>query len=71
MTDALWNLLKEIVGDLWPVVTLLIGLFVGGYVSIRNQRKQWISDTKCREYRELMTAMTRAIALAYRAVGER
>ncbi len=69
MSDAHWDLLKKIVSELWPVVTLLLGILVGGLVSSRNQRRQWVSDTKCREYRELMSAMTRAIALAVNAPG--
>jgi hypothetical protein len=57
MTDAHWNLLKQIWGDLWPLVTLLIGVWVGAYVSNRNQRKQWLVDNKKVEYRELLTTV--------------
>jgi hypothetical protein len=58
MSDAHWDLLKKIAADLWPVVTLLLGIFAGAYITNRNQRKQWLLDNKRSEYRKLMTTLS-------------
>jgi hypothetical protein len=57
MSDTHWDLLKKAVAELWPLVTLLIGIFVGGYISNRNQRKYWKLDNKRAEYRKLLTTL--------------
>jgi hypothetical protein len=57
MSDAHWDLLKKAVAELWPLVTLLIGIFVGGYISNRNQRKYWKLDNKWAEFRKLLTTL--------------
>jgi hypothetical protein len=46
--------------SLWPVVTLLIGIYVGGKVTSRNQRQYWILDNKRAEYRRLISVLTSA-----------
>jgi hypothetical protein len=53
----------RIAPGLWPVVTLLIGIYVGGTVTSRNQRKQWVLDNKRNEFRELISAITRTVTL--------
>jgi hypothetical protein len=57
MSDTHWELLKKAVEELWPLVTLLIGIFVGGYISNRNQKKYWKLDNKRAEYRKLLTTL--------------
>jgi hypothetical protein len=46
--------------DIWSVAGPLVGVLIGAYVANRNQRKHWIADNKKQEYRELLTALTRA-----------
>jgi hypothetical protein len=46
--------------DIWSVAGPLVGVLIGAYVANRNQRKHWIADSKKQEYRELLTALTRA-----------
>jgi hypothetical protein len=56
----LWNLAEKVARAVWPVVSVLIGVLVGAYIANRNQKKQWVSDNKKQEYRELMTALAEA-----------
>ena len=44
----------------WSVAGPLVGVLIGAYAANRNQRKHWIADSKKQEYRELLTALTRA-----------
>ena len=39
---------------------LLLGIFVGSYLSRSGQRKQWLWDSKKAEYRELLTALSQS-----------
>ncbi len=58
MSQSQWELIKTIAAYFWPVVTLLIGVFAGGYIANRNQRKHWFLDNKRGEYRTLLTTLT-------------
>lgn len=58
MSQSHWDLLKKIAADLWPLVTLLIGVFAGAYITNRNQGKHWLLDNKRAEYRKLLTTLS-------------
>lgn len=60
MPQQTLNWLVKIAPSLWPVVTLLIGIYVGGKVTSKNQRKYWILDNKRAEYRRLISVLTSA-----------
>jgi len=44
----------------WAMVGPLVGVMLGSYLSLRNQRKQWVLDNKKQEYRELLTTLSEA-----------
>src|SRR5579862_1633005 len=69
MGQSNWELLKRIGADLWPVATLLIGIFAGAYITNRNQRKQWLLDNKRSEYRKLMTTLSECATQLLRIYG--
>lgn len=46
-----------IVAMWYSVGQLLLGIFVGAYVSRYGQRKQWVLDGKKTEYRELLSTL--------------
>jgi hypothetical protein len=60
MSQSHWELIGKVLAGVWAGVGPLIGVLVGAYIANRNQRKQWIADSKKHEYQELITAMTRA-----------
>lgn len=48
------------VRDAWAILGPLVGVLIGGYITTRTQRKQWIRDNKRTEYRELLTTIADA-----------
>ena len=50
----------EFVRNAWAAIGPLVGVLIGGYLTRRGQRSQWIADSKKLEYRELLTALTKA-----------
>ncbi len=50
-----WFLLGNYASKTWAVVGPLIGVLVGGYITSRVQRRQWIAANKKEEYRELLS----------------
>jgi hypothetical protein len=58
MSQPHWDLLKKLAADLWPLITLLIGVLTGAYITNRNQRKHWLLDNKRAEYRKLLTTLS-------------
>jgi hypothetical protein len=58
MGRLLWNWAVTVAPSLWPVVTLLIGIYVGGRIASRNQPKYWILENKRAEYRRLLSVLT-------------
>ena len=62
MSQEQWMLVEKVVDVILPVITALIGVWIGAHVADRNQRKQWVADNKKREYQELITALTHAFS---------
>jgi len=50
----------EFVRNAWAAIGPLVGVLIGAYLTRRGQRSQWIADSKKLEYRELLTALTKA-----------
>jgi hypothetical protein len=48
------------VRDAWAVLGPLVGVLIGGYITTRTQKKQWVRDNKRTEYRELLTTIADA-----------
>jgi hypothetical protein len=44
----------------WFAVGPLVGVLIGGYITNRTQKRQWILDSKRTEYRELISAVADA-----------
>lgn len=44
-------------GSPMPAIYALLGVIIGGWISWRNQHRQWVSDNKAREYRELIDGL--------------
>jgi hypothetical protein len=59
----IWYSFTRGVREAWPAVGPLIGVLIGAYITNRNQRRHWVLDNKRNEYRELISAITRAITL--------
>jgi hypothetical protein len=47
----------SVIRNAWPVLGPLVGIWIGAYLTTRNQKRQWILDHKRAEYRELLTAI--------------
>jgi|SRR5580658_1374804 hypothetical protein len=45
--------------NIWAAVGPLMGVVLGGWLTMRNQRMLWILDNKRSEYRKLLTTITR------------
>jgi hypothetical protein len=43
----------------WFAVGPLVGVVVGGYLTIWNQKRHWVMDNKRAEYRKLLSTLTR------------
>jgi hypothetical protein len=70
MNENQWNILAKVATIIWPVVTGLIGVFIGGYIANQNQHKQWVAENKKTEYRELIAALNKAFyAMLHRIPG--
>lgn len=46
----------------WAALGPLLGVWTGAYIADRNQRRQWISNCKKEEYRELISVLTKALS---------
>lgn len=56
------HLILNVLITLWHSVgQLLLGIFVGAYLTRSWQRKQWILDGKRTEYRELLTVLSESV----------
>ncbi len=44
--------------NIWAAVGPLLGVGLGSWLTMKNQRKQWILDNKRAEYRKLLTTLT-------------
>jgi len=69
MNQSHWVLIANVASAMWPVLTGLVGVLIGAYISNRNQRKHWVADNKRAEYRELLTTMTRTFNTVIILVG--
>lgn len=47
----------SMLGNPMPAIYALLGVIVGGWISWRNQHRQWVKDNKAREYRELIDGL--------------
>jgi hypothetical protein len=45
---------------IWAALGPIVGIYLGAYISNRNQRKQWLSDCKKEEYSELISALAKS-----------
>src|SRR4029077_15758703 len=45
--------------NIWAAVGPLMGVALGGWLTMRNQRMLWILDNKRSEYRKLLSTITR------------
>jgi hypothetical protein len=57
-----WKVIREDASRSWSAIGPLIGVFVGAYLSGRRQKRDWLADNKKAEYRELLSAMTKALS---------
>lgn len=48
------------VRNAWAAIGPLVGILLGARLARRSQRDQWIADNRKSEYRELLTALTKA-----------
>ena len=56
------HLILNVLIALWHSVgQLMLGIFVGAYLTRSWQRKQWILDGKRTEYRELLTVLSESV----------
>jgi hypothetical protein len=60
---SIWGTISTEVGRAWKYAGPLVGVLIGGWITSRNQRKQWLRDTRKQEYRELLGAL----AIGYHA----
>src|SRR2546426_2066997 len=65
MTSQAWGLLGVGVGIMGTLATTVVNNFLGR----SSQRTQWIRDKKMQEYRELLSAMSKAEMLLIRLKG--
>jgi hypothetical protein len=61
-----WKAIHDDVKAGWvvvgPLAYALVGLLTGAWITRHNQREQWIAENKKQEYRELQTALIRALS---------
>jgi hypothetical protein len=43
--------------NVWAIVGPLVGIFLGSWLTTKNQRRHWLLDNKRSEYRELLTTI--------------
>jgi hypothetical protein len=53
---------STIVLSVWSAVSSIVGVKYGSELATRAQRKQWTDDNKKVEYREILKAMSEAVA---------
>ena len=61
MHPETWKTIQEIAGRSWAAIGPLAGVLVGAYLTGRRQKRDWLADNKKEEYRELLSAMSKAI----------
>ena len=49
--------------NIWAAVGPLLGVALGGWLTMKNQRRLWILDNKRAEYRKLMSTLTRTYTM--------
>jgi hypothetical protein len=56
------NVVKEPVWlpSIWTFAAALVGIAFGSWLTVKNQRKQWLLDNKRAEYRKLLTTIADA-----------
>lgn len=59
----LWKAIGDYASKSWAAVGPLIGVLVGAYLTGRRQKRDWLADNKKEEYRELLSAMTKALSI--------
>ena len=55
--------------SIWAAVGPLIGVLLGSYLSTLNQRRQWISDNRKNEFREIITTLASCHAIIVKHYG--
>jgi hypothetical protein len=58
-----WKMIGDYASKSWAAVGPLIGVLVGAYLTGRRQKRDWLADNKKEEYRELLSAMTKALSI--------
>jgi hypothetical protein len=58
-----WKLVGGIISRAWaalgPLVSGLVGVLVGAFITGRRQRRDWLANSKKEEYRELLSALSK------------
>jgi hypothetical protein len=57
------ELIAGIIEKAWPVAGPLVGIFIGGWLTNRNQRRQRIADRKREEYREPLHKLNQTLSI--------
>jgi hypothetical protein len=57
-----WKAIADYASKSWAAIGPLIGVLVGAYLTGRRQKRDWLADNKKEEYRELLSAMTKALS---------
>jgi hypothetical protein len=58
-----WEIVTGIIQKTWPAVGPLVGIFIGAWLTSRNQRKQRIVYGKKEEYRDLLHKLTQTLSI--------
>ena len=58
-----WELIVAVIQEAWPAAGPIIGIFIGAWLTNRNQRKQRIADSKKEEYRELLGKLNQTLSI--------
>src|SRR5712692_2854090 len=53
-----WHWFSVAAAAFWD--SQLLGVLIGAWVARWGQRRQWVSDNKANEYRELLTTLSRS-----------
>ncbi|HEV2491404.1 MAG TPA: hypothetical protein VGT03_16490 [Candidatus Acidoferrales bacterium] len=53
------NQLLALIRATWIAIGPLVGVLIGGYLTIWNQKRHWVMDNKRAEYRKLLSTLTR------------
>lgn len=59
----------QIFSNVWAVIGPLLGVFLGSWLTTKNERKHWIADNKRAEYRMLLTTLSNAASKILRTEG--